>query len=332
MGRRRKKRSAEQCDGVLVLNKPSGPTSADCLNDIKHQLKQYKIGHAGTLDPLAQGVLLVMLGHATKLAPYLTDRVKTYTGTFRLGMTTDTLDIQGEVTSEADVTASDEDVKREILYWKELTEQEVPAYSAAKHKGKPLYALAREGKETPVKIKPIVISHVEVLDVRMPEAAFRVSCSAGTYIRSLVHSLGTRVGCGAVLTSLNRESSEPFGLDQAHDLEDVLKNPETFPDKVIPLKDTLPHWPRFQLTEALSGLVQNGAWLPVNDDPGEMLAGSLGDRAFLLDHEGNPLALVEAKLQGQQAQMVYSSEACGDRAEPDIPSHEKLAIQTPPTI
>lgn len=157
MGRRRKKRSAEQCDGVLVLNKPSGPTSAACLNDIKHQLKQYKIGHAGTLDPLAQGVLLVMLGHGTKLAPYLTDRVKTYTGTFRLGMTTDTLDIQGEVTSESDVTVSDEDVKREILYWKELTEQEVPAYSAAKHKGKPLYALAREGKETPVKIKPIVI-------------------------------------------------------------------------------------------------------------------------------------------------------------------------------
>ena len=297
MGRRRKKRSPEQRDGLLVLNKPSGPTSAGCLGDIKHQLKQFKIGHAGTLDPLAEGVLLVLLGHGTKLASYLTSGTKTYSGTFRLGITTDTLDIQGKVVKESVVEATREDVEREILYWKELTEQEVPAYSAAKHEGKPLYALAREGKETPVKIKPIVISHVEVLDVRMPEAVFRVSCSTGTYVRSLVHSLGLRMGCGAILTSLKRESSEPFRLDQAHDLEDVLKSPESFSDKVIPLKDTLPHWPRYQLTDPLAGLVKNGAWLPVNDEPGELLAGTLGDQAFLLDSEGEPLALVEVKLQ-----------------------------------
>ncbi|MGL1863830.1 MAG: tRNA pseudouridine(55) synthase TruB [Pseudodesulfovibrio sp.] len=297
MGRRQKKRSPEQRDGLLLLNKPSGPTSTDCLNDIKHQLKQFKIGHGGTLDPLAQGVLLVLLGHATKLAPYLTGGTKTYRGTFRLGMTTDTLDIQGEVVKESEVTATAEDVEREILYWKELTEQEVPAYSAAKHKGKPLYALAREGKETPVKIKPIVISHVEVLDVRIPEAEFRVSCSAGTYIRSLVHSLGLRMGCGAVLTSLYREGSEPFKLDDAHDLSDVLENPDSFSDKVIPLKDTLPHWPRYQLPEPLSGLVKNGAWLPVNEKPGELLAGTLGDQALLLDQDGEPIAVVEAKLQ-----------------------------------
>jgi len=300
MGRRRKKRSPEQRDGLLILNKPSGPTSAGCLNDIKHQLKQYKIGHGGTLDPMAQGVLLVLLGHGTKLAPYLSGGTKTYSGTFRLGITTDTLDIQGEVTKESPVDVTAEDVKREILYWKELTEQEVPAYSAAKHKGKPLYALAREGKETPVKIKPIVISHVEALDVQMPEASFRVSCSAGTYIRSLVHSLGTRMGCGATLTSLVRESSEPFRLDQALDLEDVLENPDSFPEKVIPLKNTLPHWPRYQLTEPLAGLVKNGAWLPVNDQPGELLAGELGDRAMLLDTDETPLALVEAKLQDEK--------------------------------
>nr|WP_321514530.1 tRNA pseudouridine(55) synthase TruB [uncultured Pseudodesulfovibrio sp.] len=300
MGRKRKKRSPEQLDGLLILNKPSGPTSAGCLNDIKHQLKQYKIGHAGTLDPLAQGLLLVLLGHGTKLAPYLSGGTKTYSGTFKLGITTDTLDIQGEVVKEAPVDITAEEVKREILYWKELTEQEVPAYSAAKHEGKPLYALAREGKETPVKIKPIVISHVEALDVQMPEASFRVSCSAGTYIRSLVHSLGTRVGCGATLTSLVRESSEPFRLDQALDLEDILENPDSFPDRVIPLKDTLPHWPRYQLTKPLAGLVKNGAWLPVNDQPGELLAGELGDRAMLLDTDETPLALVEAKLQNEQ--------------------------------
>ena len=212
-------------------------------------------------------------------------------------MTTDTLDIQGEVTSTAEVDAPPEDVEREIMHWKQLTEQEVPAYSAAKHAGKPLYAMARAGEATPVKTKPIVISHAETLDVRMPEAAFRVSCSAGTYIRSLVHSLGKRMGCGATLTSLTRESSEPFRLDQAHDLEDVLKRPESFPDKVIPIRDTLPHWPRHELTEPLAGLVKNGAWLPVNEAPGELLAGELGDKAMLLSPDGSPLALVEAKLQ-----------------------------------
>ncbi|WP_338670121.1 tRNA pseudouridine(55) synthase TruB [Pseudodesulfovibrio methanolicus] len=297
MGRRRNKRSAEQLDGLLILNKPSGPTSAACLNDIKHRLKQYKIGHGGTLDPMARGVLLVLLGNATKLAPYLTGGTKTYSGTFRLGITTDTLDIQGEVVKESPVEAAPGDVEREILYWKELTEQEVPAYSAAKYKGTPLYALAREGRETPVKTKPIVISHVEALDVNLPEAAFRVSCSAGTYIRSLVHSLGTRMGCGAALTSLVREASEPFRLEQAYTLEDVLENPELFPERVIPLRDTLPHWPRFRLTEPLAGLVMNGSWLPVADQPGTLLAGEVGDQAMLLGPDDEPLALVEAKLQ-----------------------------------
>jgi len=296
MGRKRK-RSDEQLDGVLILDKPSGPTSADCLNDIKHQLRQFKIGHAGTLDPMARGVLLVMLGQATKLAPYLTEGVKTYTGTLQLGIETDTLDIQGKVLEEAEVTCSAEDVEREILQWKELTEQEVPAYSAAKHEGKPLYALARAGEAIPAKSKPIVISHVEVLDVNVPNASFRVSCSAGTYIRSLVHSLGRRMGCGATLTSLNRERSEPFGLDQAHGLADVLNEPQSLADKVIPLRDTLPHWPRFALTDALTGLVKNGAWLPVNDEPGTLLAGNLGDQAMLLGADGEPLALVEARIQ-----------------------------------
>ncbi|MEF2230003.1 MAG: tRNA pseudouridine(55) synthase TruB [Pseudodesulfovibrio sp.] len=294
---RKKKRSAEQLDGVLVLDKPSGPTSAACLNDIKRELRQSKIGHAGTLDPMARGVLLVMLGQATKLAQYLTDNVKTYTGTFRLGITTDTLDIEGKILAEAEVPHSPGDVEREILHWKELTEQEVPAYSAAKHEGKPLYALARAGEAVPAKTKPIVISHVEVLDVDMPNASFRVSCSAGTYIRSLVHSLGKRMGCGATLTSLNRERSEPFGLDKAHGLADVLKEPGSLADKVIPLRDTLPHWPRFALTDALTGLVKNGAWLPVNDEPGTLLAGDLGDRAMLLDAAGEPLALVETRVQ-----------------------------------
>lgn len=299
MGRKRKfKRSEEQLDGVLVLNKPSGPTSTDCLNDIKHQLRQFKIGHAGTLDPLAQGVLLVMLGQATKLAPYLTSKSKIYTGSFRLGETTDTYDIQGKVTETSPISACREDVEREIVAWKELTEQEVPAYSAAKHNGKALYALAREGKETPVKKKAVVISHAEALSVNIPNAEFKVRCSAGTYVRSLVHSLGTRLECGAVLTSLNRVASEPYELHMAHELKDVLGEPEKLIERVIPIEKALPHWPGFTLTKALSDLVRNGTWLPVNANPGEPLWGRPNDRAMLLDEEGKALALVEAKPQG----------------------------------
>lgn len=299
MGRRKKKRTEEQLDGLLVLDKPSGPTSTACLNDIKYQLKQFRIGHGGTLDPLAQGVLLVLLGQGTKLAPYLTGNDKVYSGTFRIGMTTDTYDIQGEILSQTEYSVTTEDVEREIVAWKELTEQEVPAYSAAKHNGKPLYSLAREGKEVPVKVKPIVVSHVEALSVRLPEARFRVRCSAGTYIRSLVHSLGMRLGCGAVMTSLNREESVPFTLAQAHSLEEVLKDPGSLAERVIPMADTLPHWPRFTLTEPLAGLVKNGAWLPVNGERGDQLGGEPGDQAFLLGPDLNPLALVEAKLQGE---------------------------------
>ena len=144
--------SVPQMDGVLVLNKPSGPSSSQCLSKIKRAAGQKKIGHAGTLDPLAQGVLLVLLGQATKLSNYLMGQ-KTYRGVLRFGEITDTWDSQGRVLESRpwqDVAA--ETVKTAILDWKELTEQEVPPYSAAKHEGQPLYKLSRRGLETPVKI------------------------------------------------------------------------------------------------------------------------------------------------------------------------------------
>lgn len=297
---RKPKRSPQQLDGLLILNKPSGPTSAGCLNEIKHKLKQYKIGHAGTLDPLATGVLLVLLGHGTKLAPYLTGGEKTYRGKLKLGLTTDTYDCQGETTSKTEVKTTPEEVRNQILAWKDLTEQEVPAYSAAKHKGKALYSLARAGQDVPVKKKTIALSHVEVLDTELPTAEFRITCSAGTYVRSLVHSLGKRLGCGAILTELTREQSHPFRLEAAHCLEDVLNEPERFPERVIPLSETLPHWPKHRLTGPLSGLVKNGAWLPVNEQAGEALSGKPGDRAIFQGEDGSPLALVEAKLKDDQ--------------------------------
>ena len=256
-----------QQHGILVLRKPSGPTSARCLTAIK-RLGQKKIGHAGTLDPLASGVLLVLLGHATKLSGHLlAGGGKVYSGTFCLGQTTDTWDIEGKVVAEAPWQhVSEADVRREIAAWLELTEQPVPPYSAAKHEGQPLYKLARKGVETPAKVKRMEISLAETLDVSLPFVSFRVACSSGTYIRSLAHSLGTRLGCGAVLTELTREYSHPFGLDVARDPADFTADPTLLPGCVRPIAEALPHWQRVELTPDEAARVRNGIAVPCRPD------------------------------------------------------------------
>lgn len=287
----------EQQHGLLVLNKPKGPSSAQCIAKVK-RLGQKKIGHAGTLDPMAGGVLLVLLGHGTKISGHLmTDGEKTYAGTLRLGETTDTWDAEGTVTATAPWEhVTQNDVEQVVGSWLGSTEQEVPPYSAAKHQGQPLYKLSRQGKETPVKIKTIHISRAEVLWVDLPFVRFRVTCSSGTYIRSLAHSLGIRLGCGAVLTELTREYSHPFGLDDAHDLDDVLANPDRLPERVIPLTRALPHWPKLTLTAAEEALVRNGNALPYVPSSMANLAFAEGFKAVMLAADGTPVALAETRL------------------------------------
>lgn len=294
MGRKRK-RSKNQMDGVLILNKPSGPTSAACLNTIRRELDQGRIGHGGTLDPMAQGVLIVLLGHGTKFAPYLTSGEKTYQGQLRLGQTTDTYDAEGTIVEEKTFDhLSREQVQEAVLDWMNQTTQEVPPVSAAKFQGKPLYALVREGKEVPVKIRDMKISHAEILELDLPWVRFRVTCSAGTYVRSLVHSLGIRLGSGAVLTELIRENCHPFSLEDAYDMDSLIKEPEKLADRVIPLAKALPHWPSLVLTEEQSAQVKNGTWLPVSEVAADETATQTGQHALLVGHDGTPLALVES--------------------------------------
>lgn len=278
-----------QQHGVLVVNKPKGPTSAACLSRIKRVLGQKKIGHAGTLDPMASGVLLVLLGSGTKLSGHLMDSgEKIYAGTVLLGQSTDTWDAEGTVTGTGDVShVTPAMLEKAVRAFIGDTEQDVPPYSAAKHEGKPLYALARKGLATPVKTKTVRVSHAEIEWVDLPQFRFRVTCGSGTYIRSLAHSLGIRLGCGATLTELTRKYSHPFGLDAAHDLEDVLAAPEALASRVTSIADALPAWPRVTLSEKETALVKNGTALP--------LAGredsETGTRALLLDAQHNALAL-----------------------------------------
>ncbi len=288
---RRPKRPVRDLHGLLVLHKPSGPTSADCLNMVKKALGNIKIGHAGTLDPLASGVLLALLGNGTKLAPYLTGHDKTYRGSLRLGLSTDTYDIQGQVLEEIDAShISAEQLREAILDWDKIKVQEVPAYSAAKHQGKPLYELARAGKEVPVKIKEITVSGVAALSVVPPDAEFRLTCSSGTYVRSLVHSLGKRMGCGAIMTALTREASGPFTLDRAVPLDEFLERPEELLEQtILPTEEMLPDWPKAVLSQEDADKVRNGMRLSAEGQAGP------GARALFLDPDGKALAVSETK-------------------------------------
>lgn len=292
-----------QQDGVLVVHKPKGPTSAACIARIKHGLSQKKIGHAGTLDPMAEGVLLVLLGQATKLSGYLMDAgQKVYTGSIRLGITTDTWDAEGATLEERPVDGiSEAAVHAAMTELVGTYQQQVPAYSAAKHQGSPLYELARKGLEVPVKSKEVTVFRGEVELVDLPHVRFRVTCSSGTYIRSLAHSLGNRLGCGAMLEELTREYSHPFGLAEAHSLDALLHEPEALASRVRSIADALPQWPILRATREEATRVHNG--IPIAYDPETTASMPFipGMQALLLDEAGAPLALVRSSLKEGQA-------------------------------
>ena len=216
----------------------------------------------------------------------------------RLGEATDTWDSEGQVLEAKPWQGvSPEALKAAVLHWMNLTEQEVPPYSAAKHEGQPLYKLSRLGLETPVKIKSIEIFSVELISIDMPHATFRVTCSSGTYIRSLAHSLGIRLGCGAVLTELTREYSHPFTLDEALDLEAVLAAPESLAQTVAPLAKALPDWQQVWLDAAQEAAVRNGTPLPMLAESALAEPFEEGRQALLLSASGTPLALAQSRLQ-----------------------------------
>jgi len=288
-----------QQNGLLVINKPRGLSSAQCVGRIK-RLGQKKVGHAGTLDPMATGVLLVLLGQATKISGHLmAGGEKTYLATARLGQTTDTWDAEGRLIAEAPTHVLDtitvQSVQDIVSSWPGTMEQTVPPYSAAKHQGKPLYKLSLAGVTPPVKVKRIHISRAEIIRVDLPFVEFRITCSSGAYIRSLAHSLGMRLGCGAVLTELIREYSHPFGLDMAHDLDEILAAPHTLADRLLPLGAGLPGWRMLALSPEEERVVRTGAGIAC--PPGC----TDGEHAVLLAGNGEHLALAEARSAGRDS-------------------------------
>jgi tRNA pseudouridine55 synthase len=211
-------------DGVIVVDKPVGPTSFDVVAKIRRALRIKKVGHGGTLDPLASGVLPVCVGEGTKLAPFLLDADKEYEFAVRFGVETDTDDAGGAVTRTADASAVDEGAVGEAMgAFRGAISQVPPAYAAIKRDGKALYAYAREG--TPVQVEPraVTVFELELLQFAGTEQArFRMRCSKGTYVRALARDLGRALGVGAHVTALRRTRSGPFSLASAEPMDQLL--------------------------------------------------------------------------------------------------------------
>lgn len=207
-------------NGIIVIDKPEGLTSAQVVARVKKMSKAKKAGHTGTLDPFATGVLVCCINKATRLAQFLVYGQKRYKGVMRLGIRTETQDFTGRVVSrEPDLTVTSDDVRQAFRGFVGVTYQNPPAYSALKHHGVPLYKLARQGTVVQKPARPISIYALEVVDISLPDVRFEVCCSGGTYVRTLCADIGEVLGCGAHLTELCRTETGGFSLEEALSLE-----------------------------------------------------------------------------------------------------------------
>ena len=222
--------------GVLNLNKPAKVTSRQAVDCLKHLLNVKKAGHGGTLDPDATGGLLICLGDGTKLFEALQVGTKEYEGTLKLGITTDTLDANGQIIETTDTNQiTPHQIQSICQQFVGEIEQMPPMFSAVKHKGKPLYKLARRGIEVERHSRRVFIESIELLSLNIPEVRFRVVCSKGTYIRVLAADIGTALGCGAHLSELIRTRSGVFKIEGAHTFDSLKRTPEFAYQAVTPI-------------------------------------------------------------------------------------------------
>jgi len=246
--------------GIINVYKEAGYTSHDVVARLRGICKQKRIGHTGTLDPDAVGVLPVCLGNGTRLCDMLTDRRKEYVADFRLGIVTDTQDISGKVLEEKEVLSSAEEVRQAILSFRGESMQVPPMYSALKVGGKKLCDLARAGKEVERAPRPITVYSLDILKEARPNYTVRVSCSKGTYIRTLCHDIGQALGCGAVMTGLKRTRAGEFEIEKAHTLKELQQLAEEgrLSQAVIPVEEMFRQLPAFMAAEEDFRALKNG--------------------------------------------------------------------------
>lgn len=272
--------------GFLNVYKPGGLTSHDVVAHARRTFGVKKIGHAGTLDPMADGVLVLCLGSATRLSEYVMQSTKRYRARVFLGLTTDTYDAEGQPVRERDAShVQREDVERLLPSFRGEIEQIPPMYSAIKHGGRKLYELARAGKEIERQARRVRIDALDITDWSPPQFTLDVTCSAGTYIRSLAYDLGERLGVGAHLAGLTRTASGVFTLETAIPL-DVLLDCSTWQQYLISPETALADWPAVRLDATEEAHIRHGRAITADEDTNSKLA-------FAYGVEGTLIAVVE---------------------------------------
>jgi tRNA pseudouridine55 synthase len=241
-------------NGLVVVDKPAGMTSHDVVTRVKKMLGGRKAGHTGTLDPLATGVLPVCLDEATKLSPFLSAHTKEYRATLLLGVETDTLDVEGKITEQRPPETDVDRIEKAFERLVGAVEQRPPRFSAVKHKGRPLYHWARRGVTVEAPVRQVFIYRLELEEVALPYVTFSVSCSAGTYIRSICADVGNALGCGACLAQLRRLRSGAFHEAAAVPLDDR----EALEGAVVTMAEAVSHLPSFSVDAAGAQRLRDG--------------------------------------------------------------------------
>lgn len=261
------KRQKRDISGVVLLDKPLGLSSNQAMQRVKHLYQAEKAGHTGSLDPLATGLLPICLGEATKFANFLLDADKTYLATVKLGITTTSADAEGEVIAQKPVDVTLQQVESVLHQFIGDIEQTPPIYSALKVDGKPLYAYARAGQEVEIKSRYVSIHQIHLEHFEADELVFTVTCSKGTYIRTLAQDIGAKLGCGAHLKGLRRLTSGTFDLQDALPLEVLSElSLEELDAKLLPIDIKIQHLPKLTLNAEQTDIIQHGQAIKPNQE------------------------------------------------------------------
>lgn len=243
-------------NGVLNIYKPQEMSSFDVVRKIRNLSHTKKVGHTGTLDPLASGVLPVCIGRATKIADYIMNSDKVYSAELKLGIVTDTFDREGKILNECSIKSDSDSIKDAILSFAGETWQLPPMYSAIKINGKKLYELARKGITVEREKRKITISSIEILKIEIPYVLMNVHCSKGTYIRSLCYDIGEKLGCGGTMWNLERISTGGFNKDESVSLNDL--NEENIESYLIPMESALKSYNKIIIDDMYEKKLLNG--------------------------------------------------------------------------
>lgn len=280
-------------NGIILINKPKGITSRDVVNKISHKLKIKKVGHNGTLDPLATGVLVICIGKATKLNELLTSKTKEYIAEVTLGISTDTLDITGNVLQEKKENLKKEDLEKVINSYQKTYMQEVPKYSAVKVNGKKLYEYARNGEDVILPKKEVSIFNIELLNFEESKFTFKCLVSKGTYIRSLIKDILTDLNVIGTMSNLVRSKQGNFELKDTYTIDDIENNKYS----IISIKDSL------NLKTVIAS--ENLKFKIIN---GQKLNEVYDEDVLFIDEENNPLAVyTKDKNQMKVKVMLYEN-------------------------